>query len=101
MVQQQIFVAGEKYQDIYLPKTINCISIQTKKLNTANESLQVDYDYATKILSTEGITIKDMTMTEWNVEDKELVLESVDYVRLEKLTFKVRNVKHNMWYYEQ
>lgn len=96
MIQQQIFISGEKYQDIHLPKNINCISIQTKKLNTANKTLQIDHDYSTKILSTDGITIKDMTMTPWSVEEKELVLESVDYVLLEKLTFEVRNLSFNI-----
>lgn len=89
MIQQQILISGEKYQDIYLPKNINCISIQSKKVNANNKTLTVDHDFPTKIISTEGITIKDMTMTPWDVEDTELVLESVECVHLEKLKFEV------------
>lgn len=92
MIQQQAFVSGEKFQNVQLPHTIRQITIQPKKNSNIRSTNRIYYHYDIKILNTDAVKIEDLTMTSWDVQESNFVLESVECISLERVSFKVRNV---------
>ncbi|KAL1508883.1 hypothetical protein ABEB36_003705 [Hypothenemus hampei] len=88
MIQQQCLHSGEKYQDIYVPKTIQKICIDQKLLPTEKTDLRVDYEYSTRILSTEGLQLIGMNAAPLERETKKSYLDTIEYIPLNGSEFE-------------
>uniref|UniRef100_A0AAR5P2C7 Malonyl-CoA:ACP transacylase (MAT) domain-containing protein n=1 Tax=Dendroctonus ponderosae TaxID=77166 RepID=A0AAR5P2C7_DENPD len=82
MIQQHLFQCGERDQDIFVPKTIQKVCIDQQLLPSEKIDLKVDYIYATKILSTEGLQLIGMEAVTLERETKKMYIDSVEYVPL-------------------
>ncbi|CAG9765257.1 unnamed protein product [Ceutorhynchus assimilis] len=82
MIQQQLLHAGERDQEIHVPKTIQKLCVDQKLLPSEKTDLKVDYDFATKIISTEGLQIIGMQTIPLETEKKKVYIDSIEYVPL-------------------
>lgn len=93
MIQLQYLTSGEQYQEAKVPKTIRQICVAPKSLESEGSEVQFDYNYATKIISTKGCQVVDMTMTTLEIEKEEICLNSIDYIPLHNISFNVSKSK--------
>lgn len=77
-MQQKILNTGERKQDIQLPKLIQKMVIIMNEVPTENTEMQVEYDYATNILTTKGIQIIGMTTAPLNLEMSDVHLRVLE-----------------------
>ncbi|ENN80383.1 hypothetical protein YQE_03192, partial [Dendroctonus ponderosae] len=80
---------GERDQDIFVPKTIQKVCIDQQLLPSEKIDLKVDYIYATKILSTEGLQLIGMEAVTLERETKKMYIDSVEYVPLNNSEYPV------------
>lgn len=80
---------GERDQEIFVPKTIQKVCIDQKLLPSEKIDLKVDYVYATKILSTEGLQLIGMEAVALEREAKKMYIDSVEYVPLNNSEYLV------------
>ncbi|XP_060524806.1 fatty acid synthase-like [Cylas formicarius] len=82
MIQQQLVLTGERNQDIQIPKTIQKIAIDLKSLPEDKCDLEVDFDYATNVVSTDGLQLIGLQMVPHDKEEKAVYIDSFEYVPL-------------------
>lgn len=76
-------------QDIYVPKTIQKICVDLKMLPKDKTDLKVDYDYSTKILSTDGLQLIGMRAEPLERAPKKIYINSFEYIPLANTEFIV------------
>ncbi|KAJ8922067.1 hypothetical protein NQ315_008708 [Exocentrus adspersus] len=86
MIQQQILHAGEKSQQVFVPRTVQKIAI-SETLFSEDKDVEVTYNYATKMLSTPGLQLINMEMLPLETEKKPAYLDSLEYVTLSNNSF--------------
>ncbi|CAG9823792.1 unnamed protein product [Phaedon cochleariae] len=69
MLQQHLFQAGERSQEVHVPKLIQRVALSFPQLPTNKTDVEVAYEYATNIISTDGIQISGTTTVPLEVED--------------------------------
>ncbi|XP_066247499.1 fatty acid synthase-like [Euwallacea similis] len=82
MIQQKLLQAGERDQDTYMVKTIQKICVDVKLLPKEKTNLKVDYNYATKMLFTEGLQVIGVEAVPLDRELKKVFIDSLEYVPL-------------------
>ncbi|KAJ8980787.1 hypothetical protein NQ317_004788 [Molorchus minor] len=82
VIQQQLLNAGEKTQEVHIPKTIQKIAISQSLLPSEKTDIDVHYDYATRLLYTDGIQLLNMTTVPLPFQQKSAFLDSVESIPL-------------------
>lgn len=90
MLQQYTFLSGEKYQNVKLPQLIHEIWIDTQKLT--QDIREAHYEFAVNSITASGVEIRNTTMVEWNEGELDMVLESVNYINLDRMAVKVKRI---------
>lgn len=85
--------SGERDQDIHVPKTIQKVCIDQNALPKEKTDLKVDYDYATKIISTDGLQLIGMQTIPLETDKKKVYIDSVEYVPLDNSQYSVSAYK--------
>lgn len=88
ILQQYTFFSGEKYQNVQLPQLIQEIWVDTQKFT--RDIREANYDFALNSISASGVEIRNITMVEWNEGQLHMVLESVNYINLDRMIIKVK-----------
>ncbi|CAG9858377.1 unnamed protein product [Phyllotreta striolata] len=84
MIQQQLFVSGERNQEVCMPRYIQKISIVFGALPTSDDAdANVDFEYATKTISAPGVEIFDLRTAPCNKKELEVKLDSFNMIALE------------------
>ncbi|XP_018570431.1 fatty acid synthase-like [Anoplophora glabripennis] len=92
LIQQQLLQAGEKTQDVFVPRTIRKIAISETLFSAEKSEVDVAYNYATKIVSTPGLQLINMEMVPLEIEKKATRLDSFEYAPLYNNNFnKIEN----------
>lgn len=89
MIQQALLHAGEKKQEGCTPKHIQKIVISLEKLPQEKQDLKVVYDFATNIISTEGIQIIGLKTVTLQREVKSNYFDCNDFIPLHNVTYTV------------
>lgn len=90
MIQQHLFQDGERCQEIYVPKNIHKIVVnQEELLSNENNSLAVHYDFATGLITTEGIQLVGMKAVSFPREQKNMSFDSIELTPLTNASFSV------------
>lgn len=92
MIQQQLLQAGEKTQEVFVPRTIQKIAISETLFPTEKSDIEVTYDYATRTVSTPGLQLVNMEMVPIETEEKLTRLESLEYSPLFNNNFNVSRI---------
>ncbi|CAH0563662.1 unnamed protein product [Brassicogethes aeneus] len=82
MIQQQLLQAGERNQDIHVPKSIQKIAISQTLLPADKSDVKVTYNYSTGLISAEGIQIIGMRTIPYPKESKAVFYDSYEYINL-------------------
>lgn len=93
MIQQQLLQAGEKTQEVFVPRTIRKIAISETLFPAQKSDVDVAYNYATKIVSTSGLQLIAMETAPLDIEKKSVRLDSVESTPLYNNNFNVSVIK--------
>lgn len=80
-----------------MPKTIQKVCIDQNVLPTEKTDLKVDYDYATKIISTDGLQLIGMQTIPLETDKKKVYIDSVEYVPLDNSQYSVSILVHTKY----
>ncbi|KAK9878926.1 hypothetical protein WA026_003749 [Henosepilachna vigintioctopunctata] len=84
ILQQFLLQAGERNQDIQVPRTIQKIALSQNDLPTENCDLTVHYNYSTQVLATKGIQVVGIKSSAVPRRQKEISYDSIEFFPLTK-----------------
>ncbi|KAG5891274.1 hypothetical protein JTB14_019644 [Gonioctena quinquepunctata] len=90
MFQQQLFLAGERNQEIHVPKFIQKVALSLSLLPLQKSEVDVTFEYATSIISTDGIQISGMTTIPLDSEDHSR-FDGIEYIPLDGTYTKIES----------
>nr|XP_023020295.1 fatty acid synthase-like [Leptinotarsa decemlineata] len=70
MLQQQLFLTGERNQEIHVPRFIRKIALSLPFLPIQTTDTEITFEYATSIISTDGIEVTGMITAPLDIEDR-------------------------------
>ncbi|XP_044760998.1 fatty acid synthase-like [Coccinella septempunctata] len=80
--QQYLLQAGERNQDIQVPRTIQKIALSQNDLPSEKCDLTVHYNYSTQILATNGIQVVGIQSTSIPRRQREISYDSIEFFPL-------------------
>lgn len=89
MIQQHLLQDGEKTQEIFVPKNILKVAINQEQLPTEKSDLKINYDYATGLMSSEGIQLVGFRAIPYAREPKQISFDSIEFTPFSNLSFSV------------
>ncbi|XP_072398837.1 fatty acid synthase-like [Diabrotica undecimpunctata] len=83
IVQQQIFNAGERSQDMHVPKFIQKITIVNNDLPQDQKDVSIHYDYSSRLIYTSGMEVSDMETVPFECKSEGVKISKIDIVQLD------------------
>ncbi|CAG9841081.1 unnamed protein product [Diabrotica balteata] len=83
IVQQHIFNAGERSQDMHVPKFIQKITIANNDLPQDQKDVSINYDYSSRLIYTPGMEVSDMETVPFECKSEGVKITKIDMVQLD------------------
>ncbi|XP_045461517.1 fatty acid synthase-like isoform X2 [Harmonia axyridis] len=96
--QQYLLQAGERNQDIQVPRVIQKIALSQGDLPSEKCDLTVHYNYSTQILATKGIQVVGIESTSIPRRQREISYESIEFFPLNNTSTGMQDILHASLY---
>lgn len=95
MIQQHLFQDGERSQQIFVPKNIHKIVINQQLLPNDKADLEVHYDFATGLITSDGIQVVGLKAVPFPRDPKPISFDSVEFTPFGLTTLPVSSILGN------